>query len=106
MDLMGGKESCYHEGGCWYSEGAMKGSYVELRETQFQGGEIQEEAQEGVRGQAWGREEVEVLQGRGGGEIRREAGRGEAAVVELPSGRAAAADDAGMDSRRLLHWIG
>ena len=33
-------------------EGAMKGSYVELREKRFQGGEIQEEVQEGVRGQA------------------------------------------------------
>ena len=54
MDLLGGKESCYHEGGCEYSKlrGAMKESYVELQEKRFQGGEIQEEVQEGGPGQA------------------------------------------------------
>ena len=53
MDLMGGKESCYHEGVCGYSMGAVKGSYVELQEKPFQGGEILEEVQEEVPGQAW-----------------------------------------------------
>ena len=68
-----------------YSKGAMKKrSYVELREKPFQGGEIQGEVQEGGPGQAWGREEVEVRQGRGGEESRPEVGRKAATVVELP----------------------
>ena len=50
-------------------------SYVELREKPFQGEEIQGEVQEGGPGQAWGREEVEVRQGRGGEESRPKAGR-------------------------------
>ena len=81
MDLMGGKESCYHEGVCGYSMSAVKGSYVERREKPFQGGEIQEEEQEGGPGQAWGREEVEVRQERGGEESRPKAGRRVATVV-------------------------
>ena len=101
MDLMGGKENCYHEGVCGYSKGAVKGPYVELREKRFQGGEIQEEVQEGGPGQAWGREEVEAPQGRGGEESRPKAGRRAAAVVGPPSGRPAA--DAARDSCRLLH---
>ena len=79
---------------------AVKGSYVERQEKPFQGGEIQEEEQEGGRGQAWGREEVEVRQGRDGEESRPKAGRKVATVVELPSDRHAA--DAATDSCRLL----
>ena len=79
----------------------MKESYVELQEKRFQGGEIQEEVQEGGWVRAWGREEVEVRQGKGDAEIQPKAGRVAATVVALPSGRSCA--DAARDLLRLLH---